>query len=313
MFDDLKYRFLVHNEKKHYTKLLKEQGESEKIQKIEPNVDAFSYGYKIYRSYFLKHFPSYGKIEENIIKMAQTKSEKLQILSLGSGTGDWEINLLEKKPEKIHCELVDINADLLKKTEKYAKQNNLDIVINISDINEIKLEPDNYDIVLVRSSMHHFIELEHIMEQIKLSLHRNGNLIVLGEVIGQNGEKLYPETKQIAQKIFGILPEKYRLNRYTNKIDNEVPDTDLSEHSFECIRSEDIMPLLFKYFTPKEYVTIDAFLTLLLDFRYGPNYDLSNDLDRSLVETIANLDIYYISNNILKPTALFGIFENKSI
>jgi ubiquinone/menaquinone biosynthesis C-methylase UbiE len=311
MFDELKYKFMIHNEKKHYNKLLKDQGESEKVQKIEPNVDAFSYGYNIYRPYVLKHFPGYGKIEEDIISLAEAKNEKLRILSLGSGTGDWEINLLEKKPEKIYCELVDINDELLKGTKKYAAKNNLDIVTRITDINKIKLEPDSYDIVLVRSSMHHFIELEHIIEQIKLSLHNNGKLIVLGEVIGQNGEKLYPETKQIAQKIFDMLPEKYRLNRYTNKIDNEVPDVDLSEQSFECIRSEDIMPLLLENFNVKEFVTIDAFFTLLVDFRYGPNYDLSKELDRSLVETITNLDIYYISNKILKPTALFGIFEKK--
>lgn len=139
-----------------------------------------------------------------------------------------------------------------------------------------------------------------------------GIFLVIGEVIGRNGEKLFHETREVAQKIFDMLPEKYRLNRYTNKIDSIVPDIDHSENSFESIRSEEILSLLLKYFEPKEYVTFDAFLSLLLDFRYGPNYDLNESLDRSLVESIARLDEYYISNSILKPTCLFGIFNKKS-
>ena len=41
MFNELKYRFMMHNEKKHYTKLLNEQEQSDKVQKIEPEVKAF--------------------------------------------------------------------------------------------------------------------------------------------------------------------------------------------------------------------------------------------------------------------------------
>lgn len=238
-------------------------------------------------------------------------SQQLRVLSLGSGTGDWEVDLLEKIPN-IEFVLVDINDDLLSKTAQYALKKNLKLRVKIADANELSLEKSSYDLVVVRSSLHHFIKLEHIFSQISLALKDGGLFLVMGEVIGQNGEKLFPETRETAQKIFDILPDKYRLNHYTNKIDSILPDIDYSENSFECIRSEEILPLLLEYFEPQEYVVFDAFLTPLLDFRYGPNYDVDNKLDRSLVETIARLDQFYISNSVLKPTCLFGIFKKRN-
>lgn len=310
IIDDVKYNLMMDNEKKHYSKLLHDQEKKDdKPQVIEPKIDAFERAYEIYFPYHKKKMSNWD-IRKYIIDATLTKS-KIKILSLGSGTGDWEVNLVEAEPTKMECELIDINDELLKDVREYAKKHSLNITTNSYDINKIKLEKNMYDFIIVRSSLHHFIELEHIFSEINRSLVKDGDLIVIGEVIGRNGEKLYPETKIVAQKIFDILPDKFRYNNYTKKIDSEVPDIDHSENAFESIRSEDILPLLLEFFNPKEYVAIDAFLSLLLDFRYGPNYNISYPLDKSLVETIVQLDMHYISNSILKPTCLFGIFTKK--
>tara|TARA_B110001454_G_C12677381_1_gene416465 strand:+ start:271 stop:1215 length:945 start_codon:yes stop_codon:yes gene_type:complete len=308
--DDLKYKIRIHNEKKHYSKLLKQQESSDTIQKIEPNIDAFTYAYKLYHPYLLEKMPRYY-YKELVEQKIEESNEKINIISLGSGTGAWEVKLVEDFPEMISMELVDINDDLLKISKNYASKNNLDISTTFADINKIKLENNKYDVVIVQSSLHHFLELEHIFEQINESLKDNGNLLVIGEVIGRNGEQIFPETEKIVQQIFSTLPEKFRYNAYTKKIDDKIPEIDFSKDSFESIRSEDIVPLLSQYFQVVEQVSFDAFLSLLLDFRYGPNYDLEQKLDKSLVETITYLDQYYISNSILKPVCLFGIYSKK--
>jgi len=310
LLDKIKYKIRLENEKKHYSELLHKQKNSDKIQKIEPNVDAFTYSYKIYSDYIIQNMPNFD-LEKYVLEYAEKKEDKTRILSLGSGTGDWEIALIEKNPKKIVVELQDINDELLKNTKSYANNHNLEVIINISDANKIKIEESKFDFIVCRSSMHHFTELEHIFSQINKGLVKGGEFLVMGEVIGRNGEKLFADTKEIAQKIFDVLPEKFRYNQYTKKIDTVIPDMDHSEDSFESIRSEEIVTVLEENFTMKEHVSFDAFLTLLLDFRYGPNYDLSNSLDKSLVDMIGNLDLYYISNNLLKPTCLFGIFGKK--
>jgi len=309
LFDQIKYKIMMCNEKKHYSNLLHQQKNSDKIEKVEPKIEAFTYANELYSEYKVKHMP-HSNLHKYILDRTSSES-KVKILSLGSGTGDFEIELLEASPKKLQCELIDINKELLKGAKNYAIQHKLDLKTKVADVNKIELKESVYDFVIVRSSLHHFMQLEHICEQVNKSLKKNGDFLVIGEIIGRNGERLYPETERIAQKIFDILPAKFRYNTYTKSTDSEVPDIDHSKDSFESIRSEEILPLLLQFFKPKEYVTFDAFLTLLLDFRYGPNYDIKNPLDKSLVEMIANLDIFYISNSILKPVTLFGIFGKK--
>lgn len=301
---------MTRNEKKHYSNLLHQQKKSDKPQKIEPKVDAFEYAYQIYNPYHVSKMPHFDSTQY-VLERAKSSSGKSRVLSLGSGTGDWEVDLLEKEPSKLQFELIEINEELLDVVKNYAIKHQLNLKATVSDVNKIQLEKEVYDLVVVRSSLHHFIELEHIFDQVNNSLVKNGEFLVIGEVIGRNGERLYPETKKAAQKIFDILPPKFRYNNYTKETDSEVPDIDHSKDSFESIRSEEILPLLIKSFVAKEYVTFDAFLSLLLDFRYGPNYDLNQSLDKSMVEVITNLDIYNISTSKLKPTCLFGIFGKK--
>lgn len=297
---------MIQNEIKHYSKLLDQQTPSPEIQKIEPKVSAFRHAYQTYATYLKEHIQNVN-FEKYIID--HTQSSSIHLLSIGAGTADWEIKLIESVPNKIKCDVIDINPKLLEKAKNYSLKKNLDLHIRIEDANNIKLDENTYDFVIARSSLHHLVELEHVFAEINKSLKSTGSLIVIGEVIGRNGLKLYPETETIAQGIFTTLPEKFRFNNYTKTIDKKIPNIDHSVESFEAIRSEDILPLLLKIFKPKEYFAFDAFLSLLLDFRYGPNYDLTNQLDKTIVEFITHLDAYYIENKILNPTCLFGIFE----
>jgi len=186
-------------------------GDFDKIQKIEPKVNAFDYAYALYPDYLTKKMPNWD-LTKFVTDYCNSTSQQLRVLSLGSGTGDWEVDLLEKIPN-IEFVLVDINDDLLSKTAQHALKKNLKLKVKIADANELSLEKSSYDLVVVRSSLHHFIKLEHIFSQISLALKDGGLFLVIGEVIGRNGEKLFPETRETAQKIFDILPDKYRLNR----------------------------------------------------------------------------------------------------
>lgn len=304
---------MMENEKKHYSKLLEQQDkDSETIQPIEPKIDVFNYAYQQFSPHIQNSMKNYD-FNLYILDFVKKNNRQINILSLGSGTADWEIELMSKEPTKIKCDVVDINEELLKKAKKHAIKNNLNLDIIIEDINKINLQSQVYDFVVARSSLHHFVELEHIFSEINKSLKSDGQLLVIGEVIGRNGLQLYKETEDLAQKIFDLLPDKFRYNQYTKVIDTKVPNINHAEGAFEAIRSEDIFSLLMKSFKPKEFVTTDAFTSLLLDFRYGPNYKLINKLDRAIADFITQLDLYYIQNKILKPTCLFGIFEKNNL
>jgi ubiquinone/menaquinone biosynthesis C-methylase UbiE len=310
--EEIPYEKRIENEISHHSNLLKQQRKtsSNEVQGIAPKVKAYHYANQVYNPYLREKMPNITNMLPYILNIANKKSDQFCILSLGSGTGDWELQVMMKEPTKIKCELVDINPDLLSGCQAFASKHSLLLEAKICDINRIKLDESTYDVVLVRSSLHHFMELEHIFTEISKSLVDQGQFLVIGESIGRNALRIYPDTRKIVQKIFDMLPNKFKYNHLTKRTDSSIPaDNDHPDH-FEAIRSEEIMPLLFEYFKPKEYVVYDAFLSLLLDFRYGPNYDLTIQLDKCLVETITYLDMHYISSSILKPTCLFGIFSN---
>ena len=302
------YEERIKNEIHHYTTLLDHQAQSDEVTGVLPRVPVFEYGLKVYQPYLGAQMKNLD-LESYVVNRQSTLARPMRLLSLGCGAGDWEMRVAIRSRAQISIHLVDLSMDLLRKACEVGKREGVSVDTTVRDVNEVDLPRDYYDFVLCRSSLHHFLELERLFDQIRKTLTRGGQFIVVGEWIGRNGLQVYPETESVAQSLFDELPDRLRLNRYTNAIDTKVPNVDHSVNSFEAIRSEDIMPLLLENFTPYEHVTFDAFLSLLLDFRYGPNYDLTNGEDLAIAEDLIGKDIAAIQQGKLRPTSMFGIFQ----
>jgi choline dehydrogenase-like flavoprotein len=107
-----------------------------------------------------------------------------------------------------------------------------------------------------------------------------------------------------AAKICEIEPSEFEVDRLPADENQRVQVFDS--------HAPDLLTKNFRFSPPTrsyEYVTFDAFLSLLLDFRYGPNYDISQPEDRDVAEGIIHKDIECIRSGRLKPTAMFGIFQ----
>ena len=211
-------------------------------------------------------------------------------------------------PGKCQLTLVDLNRELLSEAAAFGKQHGIDVQIEPGDVNKYNITPGYYDLIVCRSSLHHFMMLERVLNEIRNGLTDDGDLLVIGEWIGRNGLQIYPETEKIANELFTALPARLRKNAYTGEVDKTHPNIDHSVDCFEAVRSEEILPALLEVFPRAEYVAYDALLTLFFDFRYGPNYNLDDEGDREIIQRITVLDVDYVQRNILRPTALFGIF-----
>lgn len=307
--DNEQYENRLRSEVAHYSRLLAGQTGSEPVQQIEPKVPAFEFAMRRYSDYVKSKMPTKGNLDEYVVGRAHRSSRPVRLLSLGAGTGDWELKVARTACPAVEVILVDVNDDLMRGARTVAAEGGIPLCTRTEDVNAIRIEPGYYDFIVCRSSLHHFVELEHVLEQIRHGLVPEGEFLVIGEYIGRNGLMLYPETEAIAGRVFSTLPPRLRFNHYTKQVDESLPNFDHSQGNFEAIRSQDIMPLLMKDFSPVEFVTFDAFVSLLLDWRYGPNYDLTDSMDQAVVALITDLDVLAIANGILKPTALFGIFR----
>jgi hypothetical protein len=48
-----------------------------------------------------------------------------------------------------------------------------------------------------------------------------------------------------------------------------------------------------------------------LDAQLGPNYDLSQPLGAAILESVMQLDQYYVASGLLKPESFFGAYRKR--
>jgi 2-polyprenyl-3-methyl-5-hydroxy-6-metoxy-1,4-benzoquinol methylase len=233
----------------------------------------------------------------------------VRLLSLGCGPGGVELMLSGEAPEaEIHG--MDLNGALLAKGRANAAAGGHNVTFEQTDLNRVELPRAAYDIVFCHASLHHILELERVLDQVKQSL-RGGGCLITVDIISRSGYRMWPETRRVAANIFRTLPEPFRLNHtaYPLKwVDEKIWEEDTRGKGMECARSEEILPLLRQRFHEQTFAGYQSLSRRFLNTMYGPNYDLSRPLDRAILDWIWELDCHYLETGELKPETFFGIY-----
>lgn len=235
-----------------------------------------------------------------------------RILSLGCGAGGLEIMLARAAPSA-RIDALELNGAVLDLGRARASAEGLPVRFQQADLNSVELPPAAYDLVFCHASLHHIIELERLAAQMRQSLRPGGELLAI-DVITRNGFLMWPETRAVVRRIFRELPARYRINHTAYaapRLDFEIWEADTSQTSMECIRTEDILPVLDASFTRVHFVPFFSIARRFLDTMYGPNYDVSNQRDFQQIEMLWNQDVQFIDSGRLKPETFFGLFSPK--
>jgi SAM-dependent methyltransferase len=183
----------------------------------------------------------------------------------------------------------------------------------LGDINVISAEQFGnltFDAAMFVSGLHHVVEIEHVVQTVVELLVPDGEFWIIGEAIGRNGNQLWPEALDAANRIFSSLPERFRRNAFTRKVDSRVPETDFSANSFEGIRSEEIESLLLRYLDPVEMWRRNCFLWRLVNPVYFRNYDLNSEEDRYIVLSLVAAE-YNLWKSGGRPTESHSIYRRR--
>jgi len=246
----------------------------------------------------------------NIIKQAKPENE-INILSLGSGNCDIEVNLVTECnfQGKLFC--YELNPKMLERGKQNAIEKGLNNFEFIEcDINNIKIE-QKFDIILAFYSLHHFLRLEHIFTEINMCMTEK-SFFIIEDMIGRNGHMFYGDTYQICTAIWNILPKELKYNHFRKKFYKTRNRPDFWGESFEGVRAQDILPLLDETFTFKDFAPFCTIANKFTDRDFGHNYNLNNELHRSVLDLICNYDIYLSENNLLRPTQLIATMMKKN-
>ena len=252
MFNKIYGKFSKNEYEKHLTYEKKYYNQNLYTENlIEKSTPAFEY---LLNSYKNKIKAKTGlTVGEHLVSEVNKKGQHynpVKILSVGSGPGGTEIINANKFTVNFKFDCIDINEKSLSIGQKKANDEQLNFNFIQQDINEIKLPAEEYDVIFSLSALHHMINHEHITDEIKKTM-KSDAVFIIQEPIPRNGFRMWDETKKIANEVWKIIPDKYKYDHiYKNhtRFFKELPDVDLSKEGFECIRSEDLVPILKKNF-----------------------------------------------------------------
>ena len=238
----------------------------------------------------------------------QYPDQTCEILSVGAGNCDAEValakGLREKQIQNFTFSCMDINPQMLARGAQLASENQLSQFFQFleMDLNEWRLEKQ-YQIILASQSLHHFVELERLFDNIYDSLDEKG-FFITDDMIGRNGHMRWPEAVEILFPLWGLLEERHKWNRGLNRLDSTYVNWDCSKEGFEGIRAQDILPLLINKFKFDCFVGFANLITVFVDRNFGHNFDANNPWDCCFIDFVAGIDDYYIETGRIKPTQM---------
>lgn len=240
-----------------------------------------------------------------------------RLLSLGAGSCalelDWILPAM-RNPGACRLECADLDRELMDAAESKAESRGFQFEGTVQDANRLRLEPGAYDVVLCWASLHHFTDLEHIAEEINRALKPNGVFVTM-DLCSRNGFLLWPETEEVVDLFWALLPERYRVAHTLGpkpQVCDHYPNVDCARSGFECIRSESILPALETHLARRHLIFAHALLRRFFDTMFGPNFDLARRFDRGFYNLVREHDEMALATRRLRPETFFGVYEKRS-
>jgi SAM-dependent methyltransferase len=246
-------------------------------------------------------------------RMASISSQRpVRLLSLCAGAARIEEMLLEHCANPAELYLLDASEDLIGRAARRIATGKHRVHCVLGDVNVGLPVSGPFDVIMCVSALHHVANLELVFSQINQQLAPGGEFWSIGEQVGRNGNRLWPDTRRFADAVFARLPEKYRRNAHTAKVDPLLPDRDFSVGCFEGIRSEEIEVQLERHFVPLHVYKRNCFLWRMIDATYTDNYDLRNADDVEVLRgLIADEFVHWTDGG--RSTELHGAYRRKEL
>jgi len=246
-----------------------------------------------------------------VIKKINTKSCP-RILSIGTGPCGLELLIAPKLNPGYEFHCLDINEDVLKLGAAKAAEKGFKFVTIVQDANFLTLD-GVYDFIIAHASLHHLIRLEHVLDEAHEHLAPNGLFFVM-EAVPPNGMLFHPEAKDLTNKLFRILPKRFRMDHRAGGTlveRSRFPERDTSAEGFECVRSQDIMRLVEERFDYVYKWQGNGFARRIVDTVFGLNFNLNNEFDKTLVDTLLAFDDFLVSRGALQPETVFYVLRRR--
>jgi 2-polyprenyl-3-methyl-5-hydroxy-6-metoxy-1,4-benzoquinol methylase len=191
----------------------------------------------------------------------------LRALSPGCGTGVWEIDWARLGVFE-NITGIDISPEQIDRATQLAKDAGLDDVLSyrVADARQVLREEEEFDVVLVMQSLHHFGHVEQTMELIARTL-RPGGLLIFDDYVGPSKYQWTKAQTRAANALLAELPAERRVQN-DGRIKRRVLRPSLLsmrlDDPAEAAESAALMPSLRRNFTIVEEHSFGSILHLAL-------------------------------------------------
>jgi 2-polyprenyl-3-methyl-5-hydroxy-6-metoxy-1,4-benzoquinol methylase len=243
--------------------------------------------------YYLQHFFR-GHLPQMPVQRA---------LSLGCGGGNLE-RMLIRMGAAASIDAYDASPESIRLATQLAADEGMagQLQYKVADINSMHLPEGAYDFIVAKMSLHHFENLDHLYGQIQRAL-KPGGVFMFNEYVGPTRFQWTPVQLDLANKVLETLPETFRRSAHSGgHLDairrptiQEMIDMDPSE----AVNSEQIIPLLPKYFEILEHKKYGGTLLHLLLNHVMANFDSSDPLHATVLKMIFLYEQTMIDHGIL--------------
>ena len=235
---------------------------------------------------------------------------KFRILSLGSGDCKTEISIVKLLKEfgmEFEFLCTDLNPTVSDFANSQAVAEGVSQFMSFAVVNLNDTFPEGrFDCVLANHSLHHFIELEYIFDQVKVSLREWGRFII-SDMIGRNGHARWPEALVFVEHLWEFLPITKRVHTRSGCIHEKYINYDCTiSDPYEGVRAQDILRLLLERFCFAKFVGHGNVVDIFVDRIYGNNFSPDSEEDRRFIDYAERLNTSLIDAGIVKPTAMFA-------
>ena len=182
----------------------------------------------------------------------------------------------------------DISAEAIRRARQLTDSLGLNVQYHVEDVNAVQLPPETYDLAVVAHSLHHFREIDHIVDQVNRSL-KPGGVFVVWEYVGPRCQQFTCRQLDQATLVLQSLPKKYR-----RELDGSIRKQAASQPLYsispdEAIRSDLILPALKRMNIVYQY-NWAGLLFPLLRGGIAANFDQNDAEDRHNIEALFKLD-----------------------
>jgi len=234
----------------------------------------------------------------------------LKVLSPGCGTGSIEMRLAQY-PCFSSIEAFDLSEPrILNAIQTAQKRKIQNLNFHVNNIYQFDFGVSQYDLILFNGFLHHIRDVEKILVQVRESLKLDG-MLVIHEYVGPNRFQWPRNQIKTVCELLDQIPEDYRKIWKSERIKKRqyrpgLIRMVLSDPS-EAVESENILPVLNRYFKPVEIKGLGGNLLHPLFKDIAHNF-IDTDIDESkrILDLMFAAEDDYLQKN--RSDFVFGLF-----